>query len=152
MLLIFKLVLVSGNAGVTSDSAANAKTEEASVESTPAKTTTRRSSRSKTRSPSPAKKLHVPETPLKTLQEEPDEPMDASKTDLNESAAMEDENAEGNDDETDENRGVKRENDESDSAKKRASSVEPHADDFTKEEDEPEIDQDKFTLSWCKYS
>lgn len=36
-------------------------------------------------------------------------------------------------------------------SRKRASSVEPHSNDFTNDEDEPAIDDDKFLLSWCKF-
>lgn len=51
-----------------------------------------------------------------------------------------------------ENKGQKRSREDSKSpSRKRSSSVEPHSNDFTNDEDEPAIDDNKFLLSWCKF-
>lgn len=54
----------------------------------------------------------------------------------------------------DENRGVKRRSDspsKGNSPKKRQRLPPPNIDDFVNDEDEPELDESKIQLSWCKF-
>lgn len=138
------------------------------MEPSPARPTRRRRTRSTTRSPSPEHKKALTEPVLAPLQEEAEtvnpppsqaqtaeskqEPVTRMEVDsVSESAAPP--TTETTTQETEgENRGQKRSRDDSKSpSRKRSSSVEPHSNDFTNDEDEPEIDDDKFLLSWCKF-
>lgn len=149
--------------------------EEPAVEPSPARPTRRRRTRSATRSPSPDHKKVMTEQALAPLQEEESEVAvaesassepavaamevdnvpevvddSAPSTTITQESTQEESQKEPETQETEgENKGEKRSRENSKSpSRKRSSSVEPHSNDFTNDEDEPAIDDSKFLLSW----
>lgn len=146
---------------------------ESAVEASPARPTRRRRTRSCTKSPSPEPRKVVSEStlePLAEVQESAEQEkqhetslhseklskmeVDNVKNEENEPPTKneaESEKTGTENDEKNDEKGTKRSREDSKSpSRKRASSVEPHANDFTSDEDEPVIDDSKYLLSWGK--